>query len=98
MTGMVDTQETVRQSVSKDEVEGAFRVPAPGSSKFVVHIGQPGIRITFGETGPEMNFPVFHSAVTLHPMGAIELYKLLEEMLRDIENQIIKVRVKQSEG
>ena len=90
--------ETVRQSVSKEEMDAAYRVPAPGSNKFVVHLGQPGVRITFGELNPGMDVPAFHSAVTLHPQDAITLYKLLEEMLRDIEERIITISIERKDA
>ena len=85
--------ERVRQPVTPEEVEAAYKIPAPGANKFVVTISQPGVRISFGELHPLFKVPVFFSAVTLHPVDAIALNKLLSEMLTGIEDKIVSVEV-----
>jgi hypothetical protein len=83
---------SVVSKVSDQELLAAYSGPAPGANKFVVTIGQPGVRIAFLETHPELqNKAFFQTAVTLHPYDAIALGRLLAEMLREIEKQIIDV-------
>lgn len=85
--------------IAKDELEAAFCVPAPGANRFVVTLGQPGVRISFGETYPQLDGPaLFHSAVTLHPEDAIALRDLLKELLRDIEEQIVNIKTEREHG
>lgn len=72
--------------VSPAELERAYAVAAPGSNKFVVNIGHPGVRIAFGERHEELAAPSFFTAVTLHPLDAISLYKVLQDMLKPIED------------
>ena len=90
---------TRRQPVASDELEAAFRIPAPGANRFVVNIGQPGVRISFGEANSQLDGPaLFHSAVTLHPVDAIALRDLLKDTLQDIEKQIFEISAGQENG
>ena len=99
MGGMADQREiALRVPVAPEEVREAYKIPAPGANKFIVTVGQPGVRITFGEIHKDIDLPVFYSAVTLHPIDAISLYKLLGEMLKDIEKQIIPVSIENKDG
>lgn len=77
----------MRLPVSSEEMELAYRVPAPGANKFVVTLGQPGLRIAFGEHTEQLRAPQFHTAVTLHPLDAIVLYKILADMLAPLERE-----------
>ena len=87
-----------RADASLEEIRKAYDVPAPGANKIVVHLGQPGVRIAFGEKHESLESPTFHTAVTLHPMDAVSLYKILEGMLKDIETQIIAVSRERKDG
>lgn len=87
-----------RADVTPEEIRKAYEVPAPGANKFVVNIGHPGVRISFGETHDNLELPIFHTAVTLHPMDAVSLYKILEEMLKDIEKKIVTVSRERKDG
>lgn len=75
----------IRSEVSNKEIGDAFAVAAPGANKFVINIGTPGVRMAFGEVHQQLDSPTFHTAVTLHPLDAIKLYKILKEMLAPIE-------------
>ena len=77
----------MRVPVSQEEMELAYQVPAPGANKFVVTLGQPGLRIAFGEHAEQLRSPHFHTAITLHPLDAIVLYKILAEMLAPLERE-----------
>lgn len=45
----------------------------------------------------QLEKPVFHSGVTLHPLDAIRLYKILQEMLEPIERKFREQGVISSE-
>ena len=90
--------DSVVQPVTPEEIEAAYKVPAPGANKFVVTVSRPGVRITFGELHEHLRVPKFTSAVTLHPVDAITLYKLLREMLKDVESQILSLTVESKDG
>ena len=99
MGGMADQRESLfRAPVTPEEMKEAYKIPAPGANKFIITVGQPGVRIAFGEDHKDIELPVFYSAVTLHPIDAIYLYKILEEMLKDIEKQIIPVSIGNKDG
>ncbi|WP_368344738.1 hypothetical protein [Pelagovum sp. HNIBRBA483] len=86
-----------RADASTDEIIEAYRVPAPGANKFIINLGRPGLRIAFGEMHDQLEKPVFHSGVTLHPLDAIRLYKILQEMLEPIERNFREQGVISSE-
>ncbi len=85
--------EKIRQEVTQDELAAAFAGPAPGANKFYITIGQPGVRIAFCELIPNTMTPLLRAAVTLHPADAIQLHKVLAEMLAGIEKQFLAVQV-----
>lgn len=88
MTGLV-------RSVSEEELVAAYSGPAPGANKFIITVGQPGVRIAFMEVNPDLpGKAFFQSAVTLHPADAITLHKILAEMLKDIERQFSEADAK----
>ena len=93
-----EAEKSYRAAVNTEEIRAAFEVPAPGANKFIVNVGQPGVRIAFGETHNDLELPVFRSAVTLHPIDAISLYKVLEEMMKDIEKQIVPMSPEAEDG
>lgn len=86
---MTDTigGKSIQADVSVAETKAAYSVAAVASNKFVVNIGHPGVRIAFGEFHPDLEVPEFHTAVTMHPLDAISLYKLLQGLLKEIEDE-----------
>lgn len=101
MTGKQPQPERV--PVTPEEIKASYAVPAPGANKFVVTLGQPGVRIAFGEVHQDLKVPAFHSAVTLHPLDAITLYRVLQDILGEIETQfeaqgLVKKRGSQDGG
>jgi hypothetical protein len=75
--------------ISEQEVAAAFSGAAPAANRFTVHLGNPGVRISFLEQIPGGTESVFRSAVTLHPIDAISLARLLNAMLKEIENDLL---------
>jgi hypothetical protein len=75
--------------VSDKEMDVAFSGPAPGSNKFIITVGQPGVRIAFAETNPTGTEVFFRNAVTLHPLDAISLHRVLRKLLKEIEAQFV---------
>jgi hypothetical protein len=75
--------------VSDREVAAAFSGAAPAANRFVIQIGHPGVRISFLEALPNGEDTFFRSAVTLHPIDAISLYRVLKKMLEEIENEFV---------
>lgn len=91
---MQDGQAQVLTPVTEHELIASYAGSAPGANKFVVTVGQPGVRIAFLETHPELkDHPAFRTAVTLHPLDAMQLARLLATMLSGIEKQILDVQV-----
>jgi hypothetical protein len=74
-----------RREPTPDEMAVAFSGPAPAANRFFVTIGHPGVRIAFAEEEPGSGRVHFRSAVSLHPVDAIGLRKLLQLMLADLE-------------
>jgi hypothetical protein len=84
--------------VNFSDLRAAYSVPAPGANKFIINIGQPGVRIAFGETFAGSDSPVFHAAVTLHPLDAISLYRILQHLLSDLEKHFVESGMVSAEG
>jgi len=82
---MAEADPSGRVEATADELEVAYSGPAPGANKFIITIGQPGVRIAFTEKHPFTDQVFFRSAVTMHPVDAIALYKILESMLAGLE-------------
>lgn len=76
-----------RNSVDEDELARAFEGSAPGANRFIITVGQPGVRIAFLERVPGSSDSRFRTAVTLHPVDAIDLERLLSEMLSHLKDQ-----------
>ena len=75
--------------VTDKEMGVAFSGPAPGANKFIITVGQPGVRIAFTETSPNGSDVFFRNAVTLHPVDAISLHRVLRKMLSEIEAHFV---------
>jgi hypothetical protein len=76
--------------ISEQEVTAAFSGAAPAANRFTVHFGNPGVRISFLEQIPGGTESLFRSAVTLHPIDAISLARLLKATLKDVENELVE--------
>ena len=76
-------------AVNDKEMGVAFSGPAPGANKFFITVGQPGVRIAFAETTPDGKEVFFRNAVTLHPLDAISLHRVMRKILKEIEQHFI---------
>lgn len=77
---MAEEEQSVRGLLDV-ETEVAFSGPAPVANRFFIHSGAL-VRLSFAEQAGEPFQAQFRSAVTLHPHDAIELHKLLGEMVK----------------
>jgi ABC-type uncharacterized transport system permease subunit len=85
-----------KREATTDELATAFSGPAPGVNKFVITLGQTGLRVAFLE---ETNGSIyFRNAVTMHPLDGLKLRDLLKQMLGDIEAQLSAVREPNLDG
>lgn len=75
----------VKVDVTEDESRMTFSGPAVLANRFFVSAAGGVVRITFGEQDPITLDTQFRSAVALQPHDAIELYKLLAEMMSPYE-------------
>jgi hypothetical protein len=74
--------------VPQNEGEIAFGGPAPYSNRFNVSVGAV-VRIAFLEQEFGIKKPPhFRTAVTLSHQDAIELYQLLERLLKPVKEQL----------
>ena len=80
--------------VTEQENRISFSGPAPGANRFYITIGQPGVRIAFCEAIPDTEDVAFRAAVTLHPLDAIQLHKVLKRLIDPIEKNIVSVSKK----
>src|SRR5438552_8148585 len=75
------------RKVAPDELMATFQIPAVMVNRAIVTLG-PMVRITFGEQTGDIKNTSFRVAVALPHMTAIELYRLLRDLLADIEKEI----------
>jgi hypothetical protein len=76
------------QPVPPKEQEISFSGPSIFCNRFFVSIG-PVVRIAFAEQDfTQPGDPKFRTAVALHPVDAIALYRLLDAMLKPIAEQL----------
>lgn len=68
----------------------AFSGPAPAVNRFVVSLGPTGLRLTMLEEDTNKNNH-FRAAGLMHPQDGIKLYKLLQGMLADFEEQLHEI-------
>lgn len=92
------SDEKFRESVTSQLMSAAFSGPAPGSNKFVITVGATGVRIAFLEEAPRTEGSDqsyhFRSAVTMNPQDGVKLYKILADMLSDLESAIEAAEMK----
>jgi hypothetical protein len=79
------------------EMEVANSGPAILSNRFFVTLGQSGIRIAFTEQIAPEKPSAFRTAVALSFQDGIALYKLLQVVLKEVEENIEKVTSEQKE-
>jgi hypothetical protein len=94
---MSEQVKVVRVDPSEAQNVAAFSGAAPGVNRFVATLGATGLRVAFLEDDI-MLAPHFRAAVTMHPYDGIRLYKLLQEMLKDLEPEFAQAGVSQNGG
>jgi hypothetical protein len=78
-----------KNNLNNDElVNAAITVPAVLADRFVVTLTDAGCRIAFAEQTMPESLPIFRNAVILSYPNALELYKLLQGMLKDVEQSL----------
>lgn len=80
----------VGRLISPEEMDTAFAVPALSANRFFVQPTASGMRIAFGENAFGSENIYFRVAVTLSRQDSVELYKLLQHMLRPFEKEQAK--------
>ena len=87
-----DKQPTIDPKIGKlltpDEVAMAYAVPALSANRFFIQPVASGARIAFGEHVPGSDDIQFRIAVTLSNEDAVQLYKLLQHMMREFEEAL----------
>jgi hypothetical protein len=63
----------------------AYSGPAVLSNRFIVSVGSFGVRIAFAEENPPAVSAEFRTAVVVTHQDGILLYKLLRDLLADVE-------------
>lgn len=76
----------VGREVSSQEMEDAFVVPALSANRYFLQPVTSGVRIAFGEVIPGTEKNYFRVAVTLSHYDAIQLYKLIQHMVKPFED------------
>lgn len=93
----IDTHSTADQ-VTPEQLKIAYSGPSFASDKFIVTIGQTGVRIAFGENTPDSQDMNLRTSVTMHPLDAIRLRRLLTAMLKQYESDWVSAGALPPEG
>ena len=78
----------VGKSLTQQETEEAFAVPAFLSNRFFIHPVASGVRVAFGEQPPGSENNHFRVAVLLSHPDAVQLYRLLQHMVGPHEAEL----------
>ncbi len=84
------SKETKASGLSVEEMKIAYSGQAILSNKFYVTVGSV-VRITFAEVHFLEESPIFRTAVALSIQDAISLKNVLQDLLKEPEDQIAKV-------
>lgn len=85
---MSEERDAVMGPVSADELEESFSIPAPSANRFFLHLGGSGLRIAFAEQVPGSKKLFLRSAVVLTPADAVQLYKIVQGMIKPFEDAL----------
>lgn len=77
---------SIGRAVSSQEMEDAFVVPALSANRYFLQPVTSGVRIAFGEVIPGTEKHYFRVAVTLSNYDAVQLYKLIQHMVKPFED------------
>ena len=79
-----------KDEVSPQQMEELFRGPSLACNKFFLTISPAGIRFTFTESAPNSDIANFRTSVTMDPVEAIRVKRLLSRVLKDLEASFVK--------
>ena len=74
--------------VSPEELDVSFSGPAPSVNRFFVNLSASGVRIAFTEQVPKSRKNYFRSAATLTIGDAIQLHRVLHNLLAPFEQTV----------
>lgn len=74
--------------IPAQEMEEAFTVPSLSANRFFIQPVSSGARMAFGEQVPGSDQIHFRVAVTLSNEDAVQLYRLLQHMLKEFEEAL----------
>ena len=74
--------------VSPEELDVSFSGPAPSVNRFFVNLSASGVRIAFTEQVPNSSKHYFRSAAILTIADALELHKVLHNLLAPFEQAV----------
>ena len=78
------------QPATDEQMKVAFSGPSYAANKFIITISQSGVRMAFTELTPNSDDVSFRTSVTMHPLDAIQLRRVLSVMLKDFETAFVE--------
>ena len=87
---MADPAQVETNSVSPEELDIAFSGPAPAANRFFINVNSAGVRIAFTEQVPNSSKNYFRCAAVLSVGDAIQLHKVLRNLLAPFEQAMEK--------
>ena len=85
---MAETEE--KKGLTPEEIDAVFSGPAPLANRFVATLHPSGVRMAFAEQIVTGGNSFFRTAVVLNYSDAIDLYKVLQTLLQNVEAEIKK--------
>lgn len=76
------------RTLTPEEIEPSFTVPAFSANKFAIQPLPVGMRIAFGEEAPNTTTTYWRYAVTLSNHDAVQLYRVLQGLLQSYEHGV----------
>lgn len=92
------TNSEEKEGITPEEIDAVFSGPAPLANRFVATLHPSGVRIAFAEQIIAGGDSFFRTAVVLNYTDAIELYKVLQNLLKSIEQKLPKNDTEPSNG
>ena len=84
--------------VSPEELDVSFSGPAPAANRFFVNLSAGGVRIAFTEQVPNSSKNYFRSAAVLSVGDAIELHKVLRNLLAPFEQAVDQAQKEEAQA
>ena len=84
--------------ISPEELDVSFSGPAPAANRFFINLSAGGVRIAFTEQVPNSSKNYFRSAAVLSIGDAIELHKVLRNLLAPFEQAAEKAQQEEEQA